>query len=165
MMTEEKKAAPPAEEPAPDQKLSGAEKRALAARSNAFNDMSKALVKINQQTLGVAIDPTGKFMVFANAQAVSEVLNGMVQTIRQLECSLSALADLVLSEKHVQAVPFPDTDPNDEKAAPMLGPSKITREEYWLRVAALAEHHASTLNRGLLSAGAGAAVSRILKPN
>jgi hypothetical protein len=152
-------------ESAAESKLTGAEKRALVARTNAFTDLAKELGKMLTANLALCTGPDGKTVVFQAPVAAAQIIGQIFQQQKQLEISLAVLTDLMLSERHIQAVPFPDTDPEDEKAAPLLAPSRITKEAFWDGCAANASRQASMIRRQILSAGVTAEPGRILKPS
>jgi hypothetical protein len=153
--------------------LSAAEKRALAARTNAFQELGKIVNLALNSSLGLVETPEGffqqggKIMIPAAPVAVHQTIRQLQHRLEQMEISLGVLVEILLEEEHVCAV-------RDERAAsgqnapPALGPSKLDRAEFFNRVAQAAERHAESIRRQMLSAGAQAVppeANRILRPS
>ena len=145
-----------------------AEKRALAARSNAYTEMAKAVQQVLNTNLALTTIPPGALdkaalVVPLAPAAMMELIAGLQHSVKQLEVSLSVLADMLLEEAHVCAVTDPRAQP-DDKAPPMLAPSKLTLENYMNRCAKAAERTASIITRGILSQGAQQDPHKVIRP-
>jgi hypothetical protein len=149
--------------------FNAAEKRALAARTNAFIAMGKAIQTILAQNLALTTIPPGALekaalVVPLAPTAMMETIGTMQMTVKQLEISLGTLVDMLLEEAHVCAVADQRAEA-DDKAPPMLAPSILTRENYLNRCAQSAEKTASLMTRGILSQGQQADPHKLIRPS
>lgn len=156
--------------------FNAAEKRAAAARDNAFVEVSKVLVESLKTPLGVLPAtvlgfaqegqppvPLQLYLPLA-PHAMMETINQMQQRLTQLDIAVGALIELLLEERFVVGIPDPQATA-DQKAPPLLSESKLTREEYFNRCAKHATTAASAMRRMLLSRHPAGDVPRILRPS
>jgi len=151
--------------PLPDEKLTPQEQRANAHRTNAYLELAKITQQLLNATTGcvqvqVGVPPQSKgdlpgnaiVTIPASAEQLATWVAGTEMRVKQLEIGLNAIVDMLLGSRLVVAVPIEGAP---EDASPGLEVSKINREQYWLMCALSAERTASTLRKGLLSAGQG----------
>ena len=161
--------APPSAAPEP-MKLTAAEQRANAARTNAYLDMAKAKAALMRQALSVSeigMPNGGKLYVPAAPADLMQIIENQEQRLTQLQIALDVITELILTSELVSAFENPQWN-KDDPASPqrLLKSAEITREKFWLWCAKNAEVTASVLTRALLSQGAQGvkgAVSGILR--
>jgi hypothetical protein len=160
-------AAPPAPQPV---KLTAAEQRANATRTNAYLDMAKAASALMRQALSVCemqMPNGGKLYVPASPADLMQIIESQEQRLKQMQIALDVLTEMILTSELVSAFENPQWNKDDPTSPQrLLKSAEITRENFWLLCARAAEGTASVLTRGLLSQGAqgvGGAVGGILR--
>jgi len=143
--------------------LKAAEKRARAARDNAYAELCKTIVKavtpsLKTVTVDVLMPPqkemegpgVAKIMLAMSPAQLHDMVAQMQQRISQLDNSVSALCDLLLENRLVAYEPDPRAKA-DEQAPPLLKESTITVESYFLKCAKNAEATTDLLKRMIAS--------------
>jgi len=137
--------------------LSAAEKRANAARINAFQALAKVLGQILQPVVSVVevpLEGNRKILLSTCPAELAQIVAQQQLQLRQLEINLQCIVDMLLQSALLVAGP---------DGAPVR--SNITMEQFWLLCAQSAEKLADTMQRGLLSQGAVRPASGIVLAN